>query len=94
MELMAANAPAPLQLDPSRVGTLQLEQFEAAYVNLADERPVHTRLRVGELEYVYDRSYPVSGHSAVMPRDIAGLQADGRQVLVAERNERYYVYLA
>ena len=53
-----------------------------------------TRLRVGETEYTYDRSYPIKGHSAVMPGAIAELQAQGRQVLVAERSDRYYVYLA
>ena len=91
---MAAQATAPLQIDPSLIGTLELEEFEVPYVNLEDQPFVHTRLLVGETEYTYDRSFPVKGHSAVMPAAIADLQREGRQVLVAERGERYYLYLA
>lgn len=91
---MAAQETAPLQIDPSLVGTLELDTFRVPYVNLAAQPSAHTRLRVGESEYTYDRSYPVKGHSAVMPAAIARLRAEGHQVLVAERAERYYVYLA
>ncbi len=83
-----------LQIDATLVGVLQLEGFEVPYTHLVDEEFVHTNLRVGETEYTYDRSFPLKGHSAVMPAAIAELQAEGRQVLVAERGERYYVYLA
>ena len=91
---MATEEAAPLEIDPSLLGELELEGFEVPYVNLGDEPFVRTRLRAGEVEYAYDRSYPIKGHSAVMPGDIADLAAEGRQVLVVERNERYYVYLA
>ena len=91
---MAAQEEAPLSLDPSLVGALELETFQVPFVNLVDQPFLHTRLRIGETEYMYDRSYPITGHSAVMPGAIADLQAEGRQVLVAERDERYYVYLA
>ena len=91
---MATEAPTGLKIDPSLVGTLELEGFEVPYVNLQGQPFVHTRLLVGGTEYAYDRTYPITGHSAVMPGAIAGLQAEGRQVLVAERTERYYVYLA
>ena len=91
---MAAEAPTGLEIDSSLVGTLELPELKVPYVDLNDQPVVHTRLRVGETEYTYDRSFPIKGHSAVMPDAIAELQAQGRQVLVAERNERYYVYLA
>jgi len=83
-----------LEIDPSLIGTLELAGFGVPYVDLEDEPVVHTRLRVGDTEYAYERSYPVKGHSAVMPGGIAELQAQGRQVLVAERSERYLVYVA
>ena len=91
---MAAQEAAPLQIDPTLIGELELDALKIPYVNLEDEPYVHTRLLVGETEYTYDCSFPVKGHSAVMPAAIAEVQADGRRPLVAERGERYYVYLA
>ena len=94
MESMAAQEAAPLQIDPALISELDLDTFQVPYVYLEDEPYVHTRLLVGETEYTYDCSFPVKGHSAVMPAAIAEVQADGRQPLVAERGKRYYVYLA
>ena len=94
MQSMTTQEAAPLEIDRSLIGTLDLEGLQVPYVYLADRPFAHTRLRVDGTEYTYDRSYPVKGHSAVMPGFIVELQAEGRQVLVAERSERYYVYLA
>ncbi len=94
MESMVGQEAAPLQIVPSLIGTLELDGFEVPYVNLRDQPFVHTCLRVGETEYKYDHSYPTKGHSAVMPGAVADLLAEGRRVLVAERSERLYVYLA
>ena len=94
MQSMTTQTPTNLEIDPSLVGTLELAGFDVPYVNLEAQPFVHTRLLVGGTEYTYDRTYPIKGHSAVMPGDVAELQEQGRQVLVAERNERYYVYLA
>jgi hypothetical protein len=94
MQSMAAQEPPALQIEPSSLGTLELDTFTVPYANLADRPFVHTRLRLGEVEYAYDRSYPIFGHSAVMPAAVAELLAEGRNVLVVERNKRYYVYLA
>ncbi len=91
---MVSEQNAVLQIDAALVGALQLEGFEVPYTHLDDEEYVHTSLRLGETEYTYDRSFPTKGHSATMPAAIAELQAEGRQVLVAERGKRYYVYLA
>lgn len=91
---MATEAPAPLEIDRSLIGALELEGSEAPYVNLEDQPFIHTQLRVGETEYTYDRSFPIKGHSAVLPAVIGELQAEGRRLLVAERNDRYYIYLA
>ncbi len=91
---MAAQEAAPLQIDATLIGELELDTLQVPYVNLDEQPYVHTRLLVGETEYTYDRSFPVKGHSAVMPAAIAEVQAEGRRPLVAERGERYYVYLA
>lgn len=90
---MATEQAAPLEIASSRLGRLELEQLSVPYVNLEAEPFVRTRLRIGGAEYTYAQSYPINGHSAVMPSAIAELQAQGRQVLVAERGERYYLYL-
>ncbi len=84
----------PIEIDASRIGTLQLETTQVPYVHLGDEPVVCARLRLREAEYRYQRSYPVKGHSAVMPATVAELQAEGRSVLVAERNGRYLIYVA
>ena len=91
---MVTGPAVQVEIHPSLIGTLELAGFEVPYVDLENELFVHTRLRVGDTEYTYERSYPIKGHSAVMPGAIAELQAQGRRVLVAERNERYLVYVA
>ncbi len=94
MGMMTAAAPTHLDIDPSLVGELDLGSFEVPYVNLERAAIAHTHLRVDDTEYVYDRSYPIRGHSAIMPGEVAGFLQQGRRVLVAERSERYYLYLA
>jgi len=92
--MVTDQAEPPLDVDPSLIGELELDRFEVPYADLNDERLMHTRLLVSGTEYVYLRSFPIRGHSAVMPAAVAELLAEGRQLLIAERNERYYVYSA
>lgn len=91
---MPTAAPTHLEIDPSLIGALDLGAFEVPYVDLETAPAIHTHLRVGDTEYVYDRSYPIQGHSAVMPGEVMELLQQGRKVLVVERSERYYLYLA
>jgi hypothetical protein len=44
--------------------------------------------------YNYDRSYPVKGHSALMPPYLREQLNAGKQPLLIERPERFYVYIA
>ncbi len=90
---MTTEQAAPLEIASSRLGKLELGQLDVPYVNLEDARSAHTRLKVGDVEYTYSQSYPVKGHSAVLPGVVAQLRSEGRQILVAERGERYYIYL-
>ena len=83
-----------LEIDPEGVGTLWLDSLGVPYVYLEGIDSVQARLRLGETEYAYERSYPVKGHSAVMPQDARELMEQGKRLLVAERGERFYVYLA
>ncbi len=91
---MATQQAEALVVDRSRVGTLELGRMTVPYVDLEDEPFVSSHLRVGDAEYTYSRSFPIKGHGAVMPDVVSELLAAGRSVLVAERRERYYLYLA
>ncbi len=83
-----------LEIEHSLVGTLELEGTDATYVNLEQLAAIPTRLRVADVEYAYERSFPIRGHSAVLPEAIAELQDGGKRVVVAERTERYILFVA
>ena len=91
---MATQEVTPLEVGSPRIGTLELEALAVPYVDLEDEALVPSKLRIGDVDYAYDRSYPIKGHSAIMPGAVSELIAQGRKVLVAERGERYYLYLS
>ncbi len=88
-----ADTPA-LDIERSLVGTLELEGADATYVNLERLATIPTRLRVAEVEYTYERSFPIQGHSAVLPEALAELENAGKRVVVAERTERYILFVA
>ncbi len=81
-----------LEIEPSVMGSLALDSGDVPYVNLDQVAAIPVRLRAADVEYTYDRSFPVRGHSAVLPEAIAELE-EGRRVLVAERQDRYLIYL-
>ena len=86
-----AEAPT-LEVELSLMGSLELEGATVAYANLEQMAAIPVRLRVADIEYTYERSFPIRGHSAVLPEAIAEVE-EGRRVLVAERQQRYLVYL-
>ena len=85
---------APLEINSANIGTLHLDEIDAPYVNLDGEAQIHARLRVGQVEYVWERSMPVQGHSAMLPEAVTQLTAEGRRLLIAERDDRYLLYVA
>jgi hypothetical protein len=91
---MVTGEATHLEIDPASLGTLELNGFEVPYVDLEDLPAIRTRLRLRDTEYVYERTFPLKGHSAVMPAAVAELRAKGKRILVVERKERYYVYVA
>ncbi len=91
---MVETATEPLHIYPSQVGILELEGSDLPYVDLEDEPFVGSVLELEGTEYAYQRSFPVKGHSAVMPAAVAELHAAGKRLLVAERGERYCLYAA
>ena len=59
----------------------------------SEEQPPDSQIKVGDQAYNYDRSYPVKGHSAVMPGYLREQFAAGKKPLIVERPDRFYVYL-
>jgi hypothetical protein len=51
-----------------------------------------TRIKVGEQKYTYDRSVPIKGHSAHLPKYLREQMAAGKHPLLIERPDRLYVY--
>lgn len=94
MEAMTAEAAPTLAIDPAEIGSLELEGVVLPYVDLEGALLVHSRLQLGSIEYTYVRSFPIKGHSAVMPGAVGELLAQGKQLLVVERAERYYLFAA
>lgn len=94
MQSMVTNEAGPIEIDASLLGRLELSGFDVPYIDLEGWPSIHSRLVVNGTEYAFSGSFPVKGHSAVMPGAVAELQAQGKQILVVERDERYCVYVA
>ncbi len=91
---MVTQEVEPQTVDRSLIGRLELAGKDVPYVDLIDWPFLGTRLAVDATEYTYTRSFPIFGHSAVMPEAIDALTAQGKSILIVERPERYYVYTA
>jgi hypothetical protein len=83
-----------IQIPRSYLGLVEIGDQELPFVDLDDQPYVSSQIAVEGAEYSYERSFPIKGHSAVMPAAIEQLQAAGKRLLVGERNERYYLYAA
>lgn len=90
---MASESAPALEIDRSQIGTLDIGTQHVSYVQLQGTLAIGARLSVNGTEYTYQQSVPVLGHSAVMPDIVDEATAEGRTVLIAERDDRYYVYL-
>ena len=56
------------------------------------EEPPKVEIEVGDQAYRSDRSVPIKGHSAVLPRYLREQMAAGKRPLLIERPDRLYVY--
>lgn len=81
-----------LELDPSALESLILDGLEVPLADLTDLDVAPARLRLGGKVYQYIKSYPAKGYTAVAPYDIGPLLAQGKEVLLVNRGERYYLY--
>lgn len=83
-----------LELDPSQLGSLELQGAWVPYVDLYDIDFLPSELKLGNVEYRYNSSFLVRGHGATMPGKINELRASGKKPIVVERSDRYYVFVA
>ena len=82
-----------LEVDPSQLGSLELDEMWVPYVDLYDLDFMPTHVQLGKDEYAFSCSFLVKGHGALMPPKIRELRAAGKQPLVVERGDRYYVFV-
>jgi hypothetical protein len=83
-----------LEINAADLGTLTLEGLWAPYIDMVDADFLPTRLKLGADEYGFESSIIVSGHSAVLPGRLRALRESGKKALIAEREDRYYVFVS
>jgi hypothetical protein len=94
MQTMVTQEAGALEIDPRQLSTLDLAGSELPYVDMEEAPAIRNKLSLNGTEYTYVRSFPIQGHSALMPGAVAELQAQSKRILIAERKERYYVFAA
>ena len=82
------------ELDEDRLEPMPLDGFMVPMIRMVQEdRPPYFEVKVGDQAYRYERSYPLKGFSALMPKYIQEQMAAGKKPLIIERPQRYLVYL-
>ena len=77
------------QLEPLPIDGMLIPRIR---LTLEEAPPFH-QVKVGEQAYQYEKSYPIKGHSATLPRFVREQMGAGRKPLLIERPTRYLVYL-
>jgi len=85
---------AMLEIDPSTLGTLEVDGFWVPYLDLYDVDFLPTRLKMVNDEYAFKNSVPRSGHGAILPQELRELRAEGKRAIIVEREDRYYVFVS
>jgi len=84
-----------LELEDDLLEAFPADGLTVPLVRLTDsETPPPVDVKVGEQAYHYERSYPIKGHSAVMPGYLKEQVATGKKPLLIERPDRFYVYFS
>lgn len=81
-----------LEVDPGTLNVLAFDGLQVPVADLSDLDVAPLRLLLHGKVYHYVKSYPRKGYAAVAPRDIYPLLDEGKEVLMVERGERYYLY--
>lgn len=81
-----------LELDDALLEPFPADGLMVPLIRMTTGSLPSVEIRVGDQAYRYDRSYPIKGHSAVMPRYLREQLAAGKRPLLIERPDRFYVY--
>lgn len=82
------------EFDDSDLDSFGADGISLPLLRLNDIDVPDTLIKVGGVEYQYDRSYPFKGWGAIMPKYVAEQVGAGRKPLVVERLTRFYLYFA
>lgn len=77
------------QVEPLPIDGLEIPRIR---LTLGEPTPYH-QVRVGDQAYQYEKSYPIKGHSATLPKYVREQLGAGRKPLLIERPTRFLVYL-
>lgn len=84
-----------LHFDASEVGEMPLDDgLVVARVRMTTYGLPEVEITVGDQQYEYQRSFPIKGQSATVPKAVRELLAENKTPLVLERPDRFYIYVA
>ena len=78
--------------DVGQLEELALGGMFVPLIRMYTESLPDINIQVGDQPYLYDRSCPIKGHSAILPGQIRQALAEGKQPLLIERPDRFYIY--
>jgi hypothetical protein len=83
-----------LVFEDSLMEPLPLDGLTVPVVRMTTGGLPTAQVQLGDQVYEYERSYPIKGYSAVLPRYLNEQMAAGRKPLLIERPDRFYLYFA
>jgi len=82
-----------LQAEQQEASTVAIDGREFPLINISDVPTPPLKIARGGAVYTYTKSYPLKGYGAIFPQDAEAFINEGRQILLARRGDRLYVYL-
>jgi hypothetical protein len=83
-----------MQFEDTELEELPLEGLLVPRIRMTTFGLPDIEIMVGDQEYLYERSYPIKGHSATLPKAVREGMGAGKKPLIIERSERFYLYFA
>jgi hypothetical protein len=75
------------------VEVLVAEDLELPLIEITHIEPPPHSLSLAGKEYVFERSVPVKGFSAILPKVAREIMGQGKELLIGRWGGRYYVYV-
>jgi hypothetical protein len=83
-----------LEFEDSALEPFAMDGFQVPLLKMNHLEVPSAEIVVGGEKFRYARSFPIKGYGAIMPGYLRGQLDAGKRPLVAERLNRYFVYLA